>query len=66
MPPPFSFCPWVLKRSLIYREHNRSYFLPLLVSNFDKKLIILFKKVKIKTLLTDGGLNFPWEAILIS
>ena len=31
MPPPFSFCPWVLKRSLIYREHNRSYFLPLLL-----------------------------------
>ena len=39
---------------------------PKLVPNFDRKLIILFEKVEIKTLLTDGGLNYPWEAILIS
>ena len=38
---------------------------PNLVPNFDKKLIFLSEKVKIKTLLTDRGLNYPWEAVLI-
>ena len=42
MPPPFSFCPWTLKRSAVYRERNRTYFLPLLF--------------RVKSLKSDGNI----------
>ena len=39
MPPPFSFCPWTLKRSAVYRERNRTYFLPLLLKKFLENIV---------------------------
>ena len=31
-------------------------------TKFLQKKIILFEKFEIKTFLSDGGLNYPWDA----